>query len=350
MQKQNKRDIKKNRKKIQSKYQPQVCLTVKWFNKTFEKVFNQKKYSQLFEYMTQNDDNLEPHLKLERFQKRNELTNNLIDNILSNKFEIKRLFNYLLTLSKTEYYNRFQKYIYLPYNVVGNKHHLRFDEYYNFISKFSLSDMGIVGENVNQEITLFRVMDEEEYINIKNGGGVESPSFTTNPFYLQFLRGNNSYMDITRKSVFVLCNFNIKDCIVDYVISGESEVVMKKGSKPTLLKKFNEYGIEEVKSDLGEGVIDFLPLTTNELNNGFTYMDGLMSKGYDLSENYQKSNGQWIRQKGKKSSDWINSYYKSLDEVLSEFGNHSNGHIIQTKNQLNQIRNLGDRVLNNPLI
>ena len=68
------------------------------------------------------------------------------------------------------------------------------------------------------------------------------------------------------------------DIIINYDMSKEGEVVIKKGSKPTMIKKFNEYGIDDVVDDLGKDVLNFLPLTKEEVNNGFTYMDGLKEK------------------------------------------------------------------------
>jgi len=323
-----------------------------WFNKTFNKIFNHKKNKQLIDYMGENDESLSSTEKLEVFKKRNDLCSEMIDNILKNKVVIKKLMLFLLNYNEETFYNIFQQYIYLPYNVVGNKHYQKFDEFYEFISQFSSSDIIPSMKNDSEEVSLFRVMDEEEYNNLLIGKGVESPSFTKNPFYLQFMRGNNTYMDINKKSIFVMLKFKIKDCIVDFQMGGENEVVIKKGSIPTFIKKYSEYGIEEVKDDLGEGVVDYLPITTYELNNGFTYMDGLVEKGYeDLNKTYYKNKNQWFKKTTHKHNDsWINQYLRDVQKVVSENGTESHKHISQIKEELDKVKSLGEKVLNNPLV
>ena len=53
-----------------------------WFNKTFNKIFNHKKNKQLIDYMGENDEGLTTTEKLEVFKKRNDLSSEMIDNIL----------------------------------------------------------------------------------------------------------------------------------------------------------------------------------------------------------------------------------------------------------------------------
>ena len=256
---------------------------------------------------------------------------------------------FLLKYNEDSYSKIFERYIYLPYNVVGNKHYEKFDEFYEFISQFSLGDIIPSMKNDSDEISLFRVMDEEEYNNFLSGKGVESPSFTKNPLYLQFMRGNNTYMNINKKSIFVMFKFRMKDIVIDFQMSGENEIVIKKGSIPTFIKKYSEYGIEDVKNDLGEGVVNYLPITTYELNNGFTYMDGLIEKGYkDLTKIYFQQNNQWFKLSSDKS--WVNQYLKDISEVVSEFGNEPHKHISQIKDEVSRVKDLGDKVLNTPLV
>jgi len=301
--------------------------------------------------MGENDESLSSKEKLEVFKKRNDLSSEMIDNILKNKVVIKKLMLFLLKYNEDSYSKIFQQYIYLPYNVVGNKHYEKFNEFYEFISQFSLGDISPTS-NLDEEISLFRVMDEDEYNNFLIGNGVESPSFTKNPLYLQFMRGNNSYMDINKKSIFVMFKFSMKDIVIDFQMSGENEVVIKKGSIPTFIKKYSEYGIEDVKKDLGEGVVDYLPITTYELNNGFTYMDGLIEKGYtELNKTYFKMNSQWFKNPDLNHNEsWVNQYLKDISEVVSEFGNEPHKHLSQITEELDRVKDLGDKVLNNPLV
>ena len=344
------RNSKKFRKNLNKRNQQQSNYgTTKWFNKTFSKIFNYNKNKLLIGYMGENDESLSSKEKLEVFKKRNDLSNEMIDNILNNKVIIKKLMLFLLKYNEDSYSKIFERYIYLPYNVVGNKHYEKFDEFYEFISQFSLGDIIPSMKNDSDEISLFRVMDEEEYNNFLSGKGVESPSFTKNPLYLQFMRGNNTYMNINKKSIFVMFKFRMKDIVIDFQMSGENEIVIKKGSIPTFIKKYSEYGIEDVKNDLGEGVVNYLPITTYELNNGFTYMDGLIEKGYkDLTKIYFQQNNQWFKLSSDKS--WVNQYLKDISEVVSEFGNEPHKHISQIKDEVSRVKDLGDKVLNTPLV
>ena len=62
--------------------------------------------------------------------------------------------------------------------------------------------------------------EESEYLNLLVGNGIESPSFTTNPFSTIF-RGNYTLFDTSKKSVFVLCKFKMGDIIINYDMSKE---------------------------------------------------------------------------------------------------------------------------------
>tara|TARA_R110002072_G_scaffold56154_1_gene145683 strand:+ start:7344 stop:8399 length:1056 start_codon:yes stop_codon:yes gene_type:complete len=347
-----KRDSKKFRKKLNRKNQTMKnhlkVNTIDWFNKNFNKVFKHEKNQKLIECMNKNDVGLSSEEKLEVFKKRNELSDEIIGDILKNKTMVKRLMLFLMNYDSDNYNKIFQQYIYLPYNVVGNKHYQKFNQFYDFISEFSLGNL-YPNSNYNDEVSLFRVMDEEEYNHLLNGGDVISPSFTKNPFYLQFMRGNNTYMDINKKSIFVMVKFKLSDCIIDFVMSGENEVVIKKGSIPTFIQKYNEYDIEDVKNDLGEGVVDYLPITHDELNNGFTYMDGLIEKGYsDITKTHIKNGNQWL--KITSNRNWVNQYQLSIKDVISKYGDNSNQHIKEVKEQIKQMIDLGDKVLHNPFI
>jgi len=344
-----KRNTKKFRKKIKLKNKQINQLgnynSINYLSEIIKKIFNEKKYKKLIGYMNQDDSIVSSDLVIKRFTERNELGNELIDNILKNKKEIKIILHRF-----KEYYQEYllllEKYIYLPFNLIGNKYHPRFNEFFDFISQFSFGDLGIQSD---EEVSMFRVMDEKEYVQLINGEGVQSPSFTSNPFYLQFLRGNNTLMDTSVKSIFVLCRFKIEDCILSVKSTGESEIVIKKGSKPTFIDKFCEYGIDDLMSDLGSEVVDYLPLTNSELNNGFTYMDGLVNKGYDLSKEYTKTGNQWFRHGDKVQNDWIIKYYKSIDSVLLNY-ECDNPNITELKKQISEMKSCGSKITNNPFV
>ena len=350
--KQKKRNTKKFKKNLRKRNhmirQHSNHNITDWFNKTFNKVFNYKKYNELIELLQTDSSTYTSKELLKSHELRNTMGINLIQNILKNKNVIRKLLKFLIKYRFEDYPKLFQQFIYLPFNVVGNKFMEGFDEYYNFISEFSMSS--IIDYEEDRELEVFRVMEESEYLNLLVGNGIESPSFTTNPFYLQYLRGNYTLFDTSKKSVFVLCKFKMGDIIINYDMSKEGEVVIKKGSKPTMIKKFNEYGIDDVVDDLGKDVLNFLPLTKEEVNNGFTYMDGLKEKGYDLSkEYYRNEGGQWNKVNGTGTIRFVDRLYKSIGEVVFEHcDENSSPSFIGIKVQIQQMIDMGEKLLNNP--
>ena len=140
-----KRDSKKFRKKLNRKNQTMKnhlkVNTIDWFNKNFNKVFKHEKNQKLIECMNENDVGLSSEEKLEVFKKRNELSDEIIGDILKNKTMVKRLMLFLMNYDSDNYNKIFQQYIYLPYNVVGNKHYQKFNQFYDFISEFSLGNL-----------------------------------------------------------------------------------------------------------------------------------------------------------------------------------------------------------------
>ena len=350
------RNSKKFRKKLNKKNQMRKQHSNhspnNWFTKTIKKVFNQNDYKKLSQYLEINSEVMSSKDKLELKKVENELCKKLIDNVLKNKDIIRKLFKYCSKKNYGTFIDNFNRFVYTPFFIVGNKHMDDFEEYYDFISEFSLGNMDDeINEYGDLELEVFRVMEETEYLNLLMGNGVESPSFTQNPFYLQSLRGNNTLMDTSKKSVFVLLKFKGRDIISNYNLSKESEIIVRKGSIPTMMKKFNEYDINNVIDDLGEGVVDYLPLTPNELNNGFTYMDGLSEKGYDLSNEYKKTKGgMWMKYNFNKDR-WVNSYYQSITNIVSEYCNKDSSPQFQKlKEQIKDLGKLGNKMVNNPFL
>ena len=81
-------------------------------------------------------------------------------------------------------------------------------------------------------------------------------------------------------------------------------------------------------------------------------MDGLIEKGYeDLNKTYFKSGSQWFKKSTHKHNDsWINQYLRDVQKVVSENGTESHKHISQIKEELDKVKSLGEKVLNNPLV
>jgi len=311
----NKRDTKSNKKKLKLKYNTNKFYSnpSQWITNTIEKVFDKKLYKKLVDSLNQTDDGVPSKIILDKFSVRNKISEQLLHNIIKYRGLIRRLLNYLMRHDQDNYFFVLKYFIYTPYFVGGNKYHKYFNEYYEFISEFKLINLGI---SSSEEITLYRVMNEDEFKNYELGLGVTSPSFTVNPFYLQFMRGNNVLMDINEKSHFVIFKFKLEDTILNYDICGEGEIVVGKGSTPLMFKKYFEFNINDLKDDLGGDVVDYLPLSTYELNNGFTYMDGLINKGYDVSKMYEKIGSQWFRFSTKGS--WVDKYNLSVQKLLGD--------------------------------
>lgn len=174
--------------------------------------------------------------------------NKMMDDLLKNKNEIREI---LKTVSKNEirdYFEFFGEYIYTPYYLVGNMYHQRFKEYYNFISEFSLGSIRDKDSDLNDLTDVYRVMSIEEYNNLINGGGIESPSFTSNVNKLFYFFNNNILFGITKKNVMVKLSVKVKD-IICIPPSKEDEVLLKKGIVPNSIEKFFEYSIDDVIKD-----------------------------------------------------------------------------------------------------
>ncbi len=334
------RNSKKFRKKLnkrnQMKNQHINHNMTDWFNRMVYKTFDMKKYSELQKSEKNKFDITDTDEKLKEYERVNKVGNELLENIVKNKNVIRRLLKFMIKNQRNigfeQFTNFFQKLIYSPYNLVGNKHNKYFDEFYDFISEFSISDIVKSDTNDGEEIVLFRMMDENEYLNLLVGNGIESPSYTTQPYYLQFMRTTNTLMNVDVKSIFVMCKFNTNDIIHHFGMGREGEVIMKKGSKPTFIKKFNEYGVEELKGDFCEDVVNYLPLSHSQLNNGFTYMDGLVQNGYKkILDEYVNDNGQYYRIGGGVDR-WCETYQNSIYDVIRDLDvddYDSNPHITQ---------------------
>ena len=211
----------------------------------------------------------------------------------------------------------FHQFILLPYLMYGNKHIKHYEEYSKFISQFYFPSKLEKNEE-DDDVILFRCMDEEEYNYLNNGGLNKSLSYTSNPSVPISYKPISTLLDINTKNIIVGCVFKRKDIIYSVdegLLSGEGERIVRIGSKPKFIQNLSEYGKDELVEEFGKEILNFLPLKPNEVSNGYNYMDSLISKGY-----------KW---KGIKSEK--RNQYK---------GNHSNSHLTYEKNVISFIHNL----------
>lgn len=302
-----------------------------------------KEFSHLLEMEKHLSDTLSisDDIKLEK--RKHKLSDKIISRILKHKKTTKSIMSYLLKHNEENYHKVFYNNIYNPWMKSGNKYHKRFDEFYEFLSQFGCGSL--LDNYPSNEITLFRVMDEDEYEKIQQGYGVISPSFTLDPTYL------NNFSSIlplvNKKGVYVMMKFHTDD-IIFYDESNEKEVLVKKGSQPTFIKKIYEYDIDDLVDDYGEGVKDYLPLTSEELLNGFNHLDSLYLKGFeDLKKTHTKSGNLWISPNLNKNS-WYGRYQRKLLEIITKYGNKNEPHIKGHLSMVEQIVNMGDKIGNNP--
>lgn len=237
----------------------------------------------------------------------NKLSKEIIKSIINNKEEI--LFRLKDYNNRIEMYKLFQYHILYPYFLIGNKYMEGFDEFYEFLSKINF------WFDKSESITLFRCMDEDEYMNLLSGGGVESPSYSENPTKIIFLKNSNTLVNLDRKNIFVCCNFNTDDIISKLELTSENEVLIKKGSVPNFIYKYSEFGKEDLIDDLGEDVLNYLPLLPSEIGNGFNYMDSLKEKGFEYKREHIYVGNQIINLK---QSNWSTNYYKGLIDVIDK--------------------------------
>ena len=242
----------------------------------------------------------------------------IIEKNLKNKIEILKF----MENNKIEYFEKlkesFHYFILLPYLMYGNKHIKHYIEYSKFISQFNFQSKLEKDEEEDDDVILFRCMDEEEYNYLNNGGLNKSLSYTSNPSVPISYKPISTLLDINTKNIIVGCVFKRKDIIYSVdegLLSGEGERIVRIGSKPKFIQNLSEYGKDELVEEFGKEILNFLPLKPNEVSNGYNYMDSLISKGY-----------KW---KGIKSEK--RNQYK---------GNHSNSHLTYEKNVISFIHNL----------
>jgi hypothetical protein len=207
----------------------------------------------------------------------------IIENILKHKVEI---YNFLEDNKKRSYDNikgSFQQFILLPYLMYGNKHIKHFEEYSRFISQFNFPSKLEKDEEEDNDVVLFRCMDEEEYYYLKNGGLNVSLSYTSNPSIPVSFQYISTLLDLNKKNIIVGCVYNSKDIIYSVdegTLSGEGEKIVRIGSQPKIIEHLIEIGKDELVEEFGEDILNFLPLKPNEISNGYNYIDSLMTKGF----------------------------------------------------------------------
>ena len=70
-----------------------------------------------------------------------------------------------------------------------------------------------LSETLNEEedeLLLFRCMDNDEYLNFKNGGSTMSPSFSLIPDPISYLKCVSTLIDLEKTNVIVCCGFKFR--------------------------------------------------------------------------------------------------------------------------------------------
>ena len=234
-------------------------------------------------------------------------------NMMKNKDMVKSIFDFTKRTNEDMYRKIFDIYVLTPWVIMGNKHHPNFDEIYEFLSSFDGSSF--TKGYPTDEITLFRVMDVNEYKRLKRCCGVKSPSFSTNPLFIgRGMISYNLYLDPTIKNVLVMVKIKLEDVIGCVGDTDEYEVLVKKGSQPTLVKKVCDYTLDDLIERYSDEILNFLPLTSQEVSNGFTIEDTLIMKGYSYQQN-------------ENISKYMVSLIEGLIDVLKQYGNMREPHI-----------------------
>jgi hypothetical protein len=236
--------------------------------------------------------------------------NHIIEHILIHKEEI---YNFIESNKNNNFKNikdLFQEYLILPYLMTGNKHMNHYKEFSEFISRFNF----IQSEDTD-DLILFRCMDKKEYEDLVNNGLNKSLSFSLNPSIPISYQYISTILDTDKKNVIIGCVFNRKDVIIhitDGKMSGEDEVLVRINSIPKMIHKLGEYGKNELIQEFGQDIIKFLPLSPLEINNGFNYIDCLVSKGFKINR-IKKSTNQY---KGSNNeTHW--EYIKKIEEFFT---------------------------------
>jgi hypothetical protein len=240
--------------------------------------------------------------------------NHIIEHIVNHKDE---LYNFIESNKSIDYIKTkelFQEYIILPYLMTGNKHMNNYIEFSEFISKFTFTQ----GEDID-EVILFRCMDEDDYETLFNKKVNKSLSYTLDPSIPISYQYISTILDINKKNIIVGCVFKLSDLIIhikDGKMSGENEVLVKINSKPIMTYKLGEYGKVELFKEFGEEILNFLPLTSVEIENGFNYIDCLISKGFQFNR-IKKSTNQYSGSRSETHLNYQNEVSKFMNQINS---------------------------------
>jgi hypothetical protein len=152
------------------------------------------------------------------------------------KYVIKNLEN----LHKTNpeiYTTIIEIYLFTPYKKFGNKSKMWFNDFYEFISELPET----VTLSKNEIIPVYRVMTKSEFL-ISLVEGVQNPSWTLDlGMVMRFMKKNLLTMDeniVVVKSIFSTDEVSFSPT---EVISGESEIWIRKGSKSIRTFVIGEY-------------------------------------------------------------------------------------------------------------
>lgn len=240
----------------------------------------------------------------------NDICQNIISENLKHKRYIIDIFRSLTKSNSQDFYKTWMKFIFTPYFFIGNKYMKNFNEYYDFLSSFHW-----VGDNNEEdELLLFRCMDNDEYLNFKNGGSTKSPSFSLIPEPISYLKCVSTLIDLEKTNVIVCCGFKFKD-IISVLPTEEKEVLIRKGSKPTFIYKIIEFGKKDLVEQFGDDIFDYLPLKPTECFNGFGYMDSLIKKGYVYKKKHIMCGNQF---RNIEESKFSKRYTENIDNIMRE--------------------------------
>ncbi len=190
-------------------------------------------------------------------------------------------FRWLIHNAQTqEFRNEILSLMYATYKRDGNKFQTGFNEFFNYISKHSFTEVG------NGDVLLFRIMSSEEYEKL-NIEGNQNPCWSVSINEIEGFGLLKVISKETKRSLLVMAIFKSDDVIYfheDREYNKEEECWIKKGAKPTYSTKL--FGFEKTYIRRRTGLkLDEIDFDGKDSLNGFGWIDNLKSKyGVVLNE------------------------------------------------------------------
>jgi len=214
-------------------------------------------------------------------------------------------FRWLIHNAQTnEFKNDILTLMYASYRRDGNKFQSGFNDFFNYISKHSFSDIG------DGDIMIFRVMSTEEFEKLQNEGN-QNPCWSISIHEIEGFGLLKVISKETKRSVLVMAIYKSEDVIYyhnDKNFNNEDECWIKKGAKPKYSSKL--FGFEKTYIKRRTGLIlDEIDFDGKDSLNGFGWIDILKSKyGITLY----------------KCSDALLSYTKVLEKRMNKYFEKNN--------------------------